>query len=218
MNMNRLFKLNPVVKLVSLVALSLLLGSAHSARAQVVNDAATPTTVFPQQDQMELGPVLDVIPYVLSDGYTVNLTLIPTLTAFAGYETPPDLPPVPPGSVLVPSILPSFKARQVITTVNVWDGQTVVLGGLITEAVSKIKDKVPVLCDIPFLGRLFRSESKQSEKKNLMIFVTPTIIDQAGNRLHTEDEMPFAKSAVPAQPRVASGQSSAPPQPAVEKP
>ena len=74
-----------------------------------------------------------------------------------------------------------------------------VLGGLITEDVVKLKDKVPILGDLPLIGRLFRSESSQTAKKNLMIFVTPTIIDPAGNPYHTQDEMPFAQAAIPAQ-------------------
>jgi general secretion pathway protein D len=56
-----------------------------------------------------------------------------------------------------------------------------------------------VLGDLPFFGRLFRSESSASQKKNLMIFVTPTIIDPAGNRFHSEDEMPFAQNSIPVQ-------------------
>jgi len=95
--------------------------------------------------------------------------------------------------------LPHFRLRQVVTSANVWDGQTVVLGGLISEDVTKFKDKVPVLGDLPLVGRLFRSESSSTAKKNLMIFVTPTIIDAAGNRLHSEDEMPFAQSSIPPQ-------------------
>jgi len=75
----------------------------------------------------------------------------------------------------------------------------VVLGGLISENVTKQKDKVPVLGDLPFLGRLFRSESNESRKKNLMIFVTPRIIDPAGNPVHSEDEMPFAQQGIPPQ-------------------
>ena len=210
MNTNKLFR-SGLMRLVLLAALLLILGGVHSARAQVVQQAATPTTVYPVEDQVELGPVLDVIPYVLSDGYTINLTLIPTMTEFAGYETPPTLPPLPAGAILVPAILPAFRARQVVTTVNVWDGQTVVLGGLISENVTKIKDKVPVLGDLPLFGRLFRSESKSSEKKNLMIFVTPIIIDAAGNRLHTEEEMPFAQASVPPQPsRTGPNQPSSP--------
>jgi len=65
--------------------------------------------------------------------------------------------------------------------------------------VRKGKDKVPVLGDLPVVGRLFRSESSQTSKKNLMIFVTPTIIDPAGNRYHSEDEMPFTRTGIPVQ-------------------
>jgi general secretion pathway protein D len=219
MNTNRLFRLDTVARLVSLAALFLLLVSANVARAQQNITATTTTTVYPVVDSMELGPVLDVIPFVLSDGYTVNLTLIPTLTEFVGYETPPTLPPLPAGAILVPAVLPAFRARQVVTTVNVWDGQTVVLGGLILENVQKINDKVPVLGDIPLMGRLFRSESKSTQKKNLMIFVTPTIIDQAGNRLHTEEEMPFyTQTSVPPQPRATPNRPATSSQPAVPKP
>jgi len=67
-----------------------------------------------------------------------------------------------------------------------------VLGGLLAEQVNKVKDKVPMLGDIPFVGRLFRSESQQTEKRNLIIFVTPSIIDPAGNLIHDPDEAPFA--------------------------
>ena len=95
--------------------------------------------------------------------------------------------------------LPHLRVRQVTTTAMVWDGQTIVLGGLMSESVTKFRDKVPVLGDLPWVGRLFRSESDVSQKKNLVIFVTPTLIDPAGNRLHSEEEMPFAQSSVPAQ-------------------
>jgi general secretion pathway protein D len=87
----------------------------------------------------------------------------------------------------------------VTTSAVVWDGQTVVLGGLITENVTKIKDKIPLLGDLPILGRAFRTESSTAAKKNLMIFVTPTIIDPAGNPMHSLDEMPFAQSTIPTQ-------------------
>ncbi|HON09031.1 MAG TPA: hypothetical protein PLW02_13120, partial [Verrucomicrobiota bacterium] len=61
------------------------------------------------------------------------------------------------------------------------------------------KNKVPALGDLPLIGRLFRFESAASKKKNLLIFVTPTLIDPAGNRLHSDDEMPFAQSSIPPQ-------------------
>jgi general secretion pathway protein D len=98
--------------------------------------------------------------------------------------------------------LPHFRVRQVTTSCILWDGQTVVLGGLITEDVSKLKDKVPLLGNIPVLGKLFRSEATSSFKRNLVIFVTPTIIDPAGNRVNRDEEMPFAQSTIPVQPPV----------------
>src|SRR5438093_523146 len=124
------------------------------ARAQVnqVNTVGT-AFVFPFPEQIELGPVLDVIPYVLSDGFTINLTIIPTLSEFVGYDNPNEVLTsgitLPAGSVLIPTVLPRFRVRQVHSTVNVWDGQTVVLGGLISDNVTSIKDKVPVLGDLP---------------------------------------------------------------------
>ena len=156
---------------------------------------------------LPFGPVLDVIPYVSADGYTIQMALIPTITEFLGYDDPGEFVPqaqsVGAGSVGIPLTaslpLPRFRVRQVTTTSIVWDGQTIALGGLLSEDVTKVKDKVPVLGDIPFLGRFFRSEASQSEKKNLIIFVTPTIIDPAGNRMHSDDDLPFRQNAIPQQ-------------------
>ena len=177
-----------------------LLGVVPPGQAQVVNQAVQTSAITPNQQQVEVGPVLDVIPYVLSDGYTLNLTLIPSLTEFNGYDTPPAIPGINNSSVVeVPTILPSFTVRQVITTVNIWDNQTVVLGGLISSQIQNTKDKVPVLGDLPLMGTLFQSQSKTSEKKNLMIFVTATIVDPAGYRMHSDDELPFLQSTIPPQ-------------------
>ena len=108
---------------------------------------------FPLPEQMELGPVLDVIPCVLSDGFTINMTLIPTLAEFAGYDNPNSVLSsglrtsvgFAGGLVVVPTVLPRYTVRQVASAVNVWDGQTVVLGGLLSDNVTTIKDKVPML-------------------------------------------------------------------------
>jgi type II secretory pathway component GspD/PulD (secretin) len=128
--------------------------------------------------------------------------LVPSLTDFNGYDTPPAIPNVTAGLnvVQLPVLLPDFTVRQVITTVNVWDNQTVVLGGLVSSSIQSTQDKVPIIGDIPLVGQLFQSKSKQSVKKNLMIFVTPTIVDPAGNRVHSDDELPFAQTTVPTQP------------------
>jgi type II secretory pathway component GspD/PulD (secretin) len=68
-----------------------------------------------------------------------------------------------------------------------------------TDNVLKTKDKVPVLGDLPLFGRLFRSETFVKSKKNLIIFVTPTIINPDGSRYHSDDEMPFNQSLFPPQ-------------------
>jgi len=179
-----------------------MFAAATAVRAQVVSGAVGTGAITVTVQQIETGPILDVVPVVLSDGYTINLTLIPSLTDFNGYDTPPNIPNVTSGLnvVQLPVVLPDFTVRQVVTTVNVWDNQTVVIGGLISSSVQSTKDKVPVLGDIPLMGRLFQSSSKTTLRKNLMIFVTATIVDPAGNRVHTDDELPFAQSAIPAQP------------------
>lgn len=163
-------------------------------------------------DQLPFGPTLDVLPTVSADGYSIQMVLVPAFTEFLGYDNPGQFVPQAqsvggstlglPLTAVLP--LPRLRVREVVTTCNVWDGQTVVLGGLISEDIRKIKDKVPVLGDLPFVGRLFRSESNESSKKNLLVFVTPTIIDPAGNRLHTEEEMPFARTSIPTQPAPAN--------------
>ena len=75
---------------------------------------------------------------------------------------------------------PVFSTREVTTQVSVYDGQTVVLGGLMREDVQKIQDKVPILGDIPWAGRLFRSNADQHIKRNLVMFVTAGLMDPAG--------------------------------------
>lgn len=166
--------------------------------AQVVNQAAATPTIQPTTAPVPIGPTLDVIPHVSADGYTIQMNLLPTVTEFLGYDDPGQFRAVV-GALAAPIPLPKFRIRQVVTSSIVWDGQTVVLGGLISEAVAKRKDKVPVLGDLPIIGRLFRSEAMSSSKKNLVIFVTPTIVDPAGNRVHDEDSLPYDPNRLPPQ-------------------
>lgn len=176
-----------------------LLATSVMAQNNTFSPGTSAITVTTQT--VETGPILDVVPYVLSDGYTINLALIPSDTEFGGYDQL-SLPQVTGNLnvVQLPAVLPKFTVRQLVTTVNVWDNQTVVLGGLITSTVNSTKDEVPILGDVPLLGRLFQSQSKVTQKNNLMIFVTATIVDPAGSRVHSDDELPFAQTAVPTQP------------------
>jgi general secretion pathway protein D len=176
------------------------LGALRSYGQVVQNPQAIPV-VQPVPAPIPFGQTLDVVPYVSADGYTIQLHIVPTFTEFLGYDT--DLArqfrTVVPGLPVQDTPLPRFRLRQVATSAVVWDGQTVVLGGLIGENVTKTREKVPVLGDIPLIGRLFRSETSDSTKKNLIIFVTPTIIDPAGNRIHAPDNLPYDPNRIPEQ-------------------
>jgi type II secretory pathway component GspD/PulD (secretin)/tetratricopeptide (TPR) repeat protein len=205
-------KATDIESIVTAFSFSQAVAGGTAVNGTTTSGAVGTAFVYPLPEQMEIGPVLDALPVVLSDGFTINLTLIPTVTAFTGYDDTSTLLSSlgtqlsALGTVtLIPTVLPHFTVRQVISSVNVWDGQTVVLGGLLSENVQTIKDQIPMLGDIPLLGRLFRSESKTTAKANLLIFVTPLLIDPAGNRLHAEEEMPFAQTGIPVQPPAANG-------------
>ena len=79
---------------------------------------------------------------------------------------------------------PIFSVREVTTKVTIWDGATLVMGGLTREEVKKFNDKVPFFGDIPLLGRLFRSEGERAVKRNLLIFVTAKKVEPTG-RINT---------------------------------
>ena len=70
----------------------------------------------------------------------------------------------------------TFATRQVHTSVMVGSGDTIVIGGLLDEDVQESESRVPILGSIPLLGRLFRSNSTSVRKRNLMVFIRPTII------------------------------------------
>jgi general secretion pathway protein D len=71
---------------------------------------------------------------------------------------------------------PTTTVRSATTTVSVGDGRTVVIGGLISNRLEQGNSKVPLLGDIPWLGRLFTYERKDKEKVNLIVFLTPHVI------------------------------------------
>lgn len=149
----------------------------------------TPTT--PTAFEMRpVGVRMEVEPTIGSDGYTIDLNLAPEVTEFEGfinYGSPiqtgaTDALGNPTTVVLTENKIeqPVFSSRKLQTSVTVWDGQTVAMGGLIREDVQDVEDKVPILGDIPFVGRLFQSKAEDHFKRNLMIFVTAKVIDPSG--------------------------------------
>ena len=140
-----------------------------------------------ESNKIETGPVLDVVPNVLSDGYTINLTVIPSLTKFWGYNTPPtnDVEHINNDEIHPPAVLPDITVRQIARTLNLWDGQTVILSGLPEKNYVNGKET---------------NEKPKTKDKELLVFITATIVDPAGNRIHSDDELPFAQRGVPPQP------------------
>jgi general secretion pathway protein D len=138
-----------------------------------------------------VGVLLNVLPTVGADGYTINLALIPEVTEFLGFIEYGGNEALSAGNTIVNVFnsikQPLFSTRALATSVVIFDGQTVVLGGLIREDVSVLSDKIPFLGDIPILGRLFQSKVNSRTKRNLLMFVTARIIDPAGNPVHRRE-------------------------------
>ncbi|MCB1226066.1 MAG: tetratricopeptide repeat protein [Verrucomicrobiales bacterium] len=149
----------------------------------------TPTTF----EMRPVGVRLEVDPVLGADGYTIDLNLAPEVTEFEGFinygspiqTTGSDALGNPRQIVLTENVInqPVFSSRKVQTSVTIWDGQTVAMGGLIREDVQDVEDKVPVLGDIPILGRLFQTKAEDHFKRNLMVFVTANVIDPSGQRV-----------------------------------
>jgi general secretion pathway protein D len=87
-----------------------------------------------------------------------------------------------------PYLVPIFTKKSLQSRVRLIDGETVGMGGLISDVVQLVDDKVPLLGDIPMLGRLFRGEASQKIKSNLVIFCTLRIINPDGTLVFPEDE------------------------------
>ncbi len=170
----------------------------------VTSGLVTPSTptAFEKRD---LGVSLEVEPQVGADNYTIDLNLTPEVTEFDGfvnYGSPIIGPRYDPREItagnpsgigiftITPNVInqPIFSVRKVTTSVSIWDGQTVALGGLIREDVQRVNDKVPILGDIPLAGRLFRSNVDQKIKRNLIVFVTARLMNAEGQPLIQQDD------------------------------
>ena len=117
--------------------------------------------------------------------------MIPTVTEFLGYADPGTnrvAVYVNGKQKWISEPRPNVRQRQMIATAQVWDGQTLMLGNpkLVTPGALKIAAKP--------------GESSGDGRKRLIVLVTPALVDSAGNRVHTDEEMPFAREGIPAQP------------------
>ena len=151
-----------------------------------------------------LGPVFEVLSTVMPDNASISLRVIATLTEFIGYDKPASQTTVYVNGKKQTTVLPLpiFRVLQGSNNCVLLDGETLVLGKFVEEVVTAkpdgthelksrenvytieqttvVKDKVPLLGDLPLIGGLFRSETTRTTKKQILVFVTATIINPAG--------------------------------------
>ncbi len=143
---------------------------------------ATPTSF----ESRATGSLLEVEATISEDGSQVDLTLAPEFVTFDGfinYGTPINSYSAGERIILTRNAIlrPVFSTmRMPQTAVTVYDGNTLVIGGLQEMRESAIEDKIPILGDLPLVGRLFRSSVKESSRKAILFFVQVKVIDPAG--------------------------------------
>jgi general secretion pathway protein D len=117
--------------------------------------------------RQNVGIQLDVKPQINAGG-TIKLQIRQEVSSVAG-------PVSPTSSELI------LNKREITTTVTIDDGQIIALGGLIDENERRTIERVPLLSDIPGVGELFKSRSRNRTKTNLMVFIRPTIVRNAAD-------------------------------------
>jgi len=147
---------------------------------------ATPTSF----ETRNTGVTLEIEPTIGGNDFVIDLRFAPDIVEFEGfvnYGSPIQSPATDflgnPTTVTITENrieMPVFSSRRVTTALTIFDGYTVAVGGLMREDVQTVEDKVPVLGDLPVVGRLFQSKAENRIKSNLIIFVTAQIIDATG--------------------------------------
>lgn len=142
-------------------------------------------------DATDIGISFTIRPVVNPDNYTITLYLQPQILAFIS-KFPIDDVTVTTGQIdangkAVPIFnnvyqvwMPEIGKRDLTTNIKIYDGETIVLGGMIDNTSAYRDDKWPVLGEIPLVGRLFSSQMSYTQKRNLIIFVTTRLINNDG--------------------------------------
>lgn len=159
---------------------SLLVGqNVPFITGQATSSASSTSEPFTTIERQDIGISLVVTPRI-NRGETITLDIHQKTESIA--------PSVSSASDLV------TNKREVLTKAQVKNGQVLVLGGLISDEETEIREKVPVLGDIPLLGRLFSSRGTQRAKKNLMVFIHPVILaDEAQSRRLSRERYDFMR-------------------------
>ena len=129
------------------------------------NGGANNTIVQDTYQLITVGTILALTPQVGEDG-TIAMDISPVITNLKGIVTSPD------GTTTAPEL----EIKQASALVRVRSGETIVMGGLIQDSAAKAVRKIPIVGDIPLLGYLFQGRSNARYKRELVIFLTPTIV------------------------------------------
>ena len=143
---------------------------------QFTNTGTATTSPFQTIERKDVGITLRIRPQV-GEGGTVRMTLFQESSSLSSTTAPG-----------TSNAGPSTDKRSIESTVVVDDGQILVLGGLIEDRYTDTSSKVPLLGDIPYVGALFRSESRSKKRTNLMVFLRPIVMrdGQSADRLSTD--------------------------------
>jgi general secretion pathway protein D len=180
--------------------------AANNNNLQGVPGPETVIGSFPStiSDPVPIGVKMGVKPDVTGDNSRVLLELEPSFVDFEGfinYGTPINSSYTltyfnQAVTILTNNIQQPVFIRRDLTlpAVEVSDGYTLLLGGLLREDIQKIDEKVPIIGDIPIFGRAFQGKTEQAIKKNTLIFVTPRILDVSGQPLNPTAGSPTTAS------------------------
>jgi MSHA biogenesis protein MshL len=119
-----------------------------------------------QLSMITVGTVLSVTPQISGDGW-ITLDITPAITSMVDEKQSPS------GQ----SSAPILDIKQTSALVRLRDGETIILGGLIQKSSAKSIRKIPLLGDIPYFGKLFQGRAEAKQKKELVIFLTPTLVE-----------------------------------------
>ncbi len=123
----------------------------------------------------EIGIKLNVVPQINEEGY-INMIIYPSVTSSTSTV---DATTVIGNVTMSTTKYPIIDVRQTQTQILIKDGETIVIGGLLKDVVSKGTTGIPFLKNIPFLGPLFRRDTNDTHKINLLIFITARIIEES---------------------------------------
>ncbi len=143
--------------------------------AATTTTPATPTTYSTAATTVPIGFLMAVVPQI-SEGNEITLNLRPTITRITGYVNDPNPDLAKAG---VANRVPEVQTREMESMMRVQSGDIAILGGLMQDSRDKTSDEIPGLNNLPSIGNLFKYRNEISKKSELVIFLRPTVLNDA---------------------------------------